>query len=124
MVRLPPRQSGFTYVWVLITVALTSALLAVGAQLASDRVARDRDTEYAWVVEQYRLAVRSFMQAGVATGPASLNSLHQLVRDERGGVVRRHLRQPYPNPRTGNVDWIIGTGPTGEPLILDPASRR
>ncbi len=121
MVNTHRHYAGFTYVWALIAVAVTSAALAAGAQLASARAARERQAEYAWVVAQYQLAIRSYSQATIATPSGSLQNLQQLVRDERGGVVRRHIRQLYPNPLTGQVDWQLRLGATGEPIDVAPS---
>jgi len=41
--------------------------------------------------------------------------------DRRGGVVRRHIRQLYPNPLTGQVDWQLRLGATGEPIDVAPS---
>jgi type II secretory pathway pseudopilin PulG len=116
VVKIRKANAGFTYVWVLLAVALTSALLAAAVQSASQRTMRERQLEHAWILEQYRIAMLSYQQLGTASNPAPLESLERLVRDERGGVVRRHLRQLYPNPMTGQVDWSIQYGPAGEPI--------
>jgi type II secretory pathway pseudopilin PulG len=121
MVTSVRQQGGFTYVWVLIAVAVTAGLLAVAMQSATDRARRERQIEYAWIVEQYRLAVQSYAQYEITTGGAPLQSLRQLVRDERGGVVRRHIRQLYPNPMTGRVDWQLRRGPNGEVVGVAPS---
>jgi type II secretory pathway pseudopilin PulG len=121
MVSSRAHSAGFTYVWALIAVAVTSAMLAAGAQLASARAARERQAEYAWVLDQYRMAIRSYSQASSATPSAPLQTVQQLVRDERGGVVRRHIRQLYPNPLTGKVDWQLRLGASGEPIDVAPS---
>jgi type II secretory pathway pseudopilin PulG len=116
------HHGGFTYVWALIAVAVTSAVLAAGAELMSNRAARHKQAEYAWVIEQYRIAIRSYSQATASTPDAPLQSLQQLVRDDRAGIVRRHIRQLYPNPLTGKTDWQIRRGSNGEALDVVSAS--
>jgi hypothetical protein len=123
MVTLRRQAAGFTYVWSLLAVAMTSASLALGVQSTSERALREARIEYAWVVEQYRAAIRSYSSSSLVSGGEPLLAIQQLVRDERGGVVRRHLRQLYPNPLTGRLDWRIQTGPNGEPIDIVPASH-
>jgi hypothetical protein len=38
--------------------------------------------------------------------------------------VRRHLRQLYPNPVTGRVDWSFRSGPDGEAVGVVSESGR
>jgi hypothetical protein len=47
--------------------------------------------------------------------------LEQLLRDGRGGVVRRHLRTLYPDPFTGSPDWIPVRG--GDGSIVEVTSQ-
>jgi hypothetical protein len=101
------RERGFTYVWVLLAVALTSAALASVAEQTSLSAERQRTVHALWIREQYRIAIDSYAAVGDGTGRRGPERLEQLLRDERGGVVRRHLRTLYPDPFTSSPDWIL-----------------
>lgn len=120
MVSRPPHQAGFTYVWVLLAIAITSAVLAAAIELESRRAMGQRKAEYEWVIEQYRAAVASYRQAHPSSGVATLHSLEQLIQDDRTWPIRRHLRTIYPNPLTGRTDWVIRTDAAGEPIDVEP----
>jgi type II secretory pathway pseudopilin PulG len=112
------RERGFTYVWVLLAVALTSAALASVAEQASLSAERQRTVHALWVREQYRSAIDSYAAVGEGTGRRGPERLEQLLRDERGGVVRRHLRMMYPDPVTGRSDWILVRGEDGSIVVV------
>lgn len=90
-------QSGFTYLWVLIAVALIGVgLMAIGDLWAATQRARERE-ELIWVAEQYVRALDSYYEGSpgivVRTFPLEVQ---ELLEDRRLAVLRRHLRSDLP----------------------------
>lgn len=111
--QLRAIQSGFTYVGVLIAVALLGVALAGLGQLWSAQAKRERERELMFIGEQYRVAFTRYVAAtppGKARYPRTLD---ELVEDRRHIVVRRHLRQVYPDPFTNAADWEVVSAPDG-----------
>jgi len=103
------RQHGFTYIGLLIAVALVGIGLAVAGTVAQTEGQRERERELIFVGHQYRAAIGRYIQA---TGHLP-QALELLLNDDSGPVPRHHLRRLYPDPMTGRVDWGLIKGPDG-----------
>jgi type II secretory pathway pseudopilin PulG len=104
-VRARHRAAGFTYLGVLLAIALIGVGLTAASELWSTAAKRQRLEQLDWIGQQYVAAIGSYYQSsprGVKEFPKSLD---ELVLDRRVPFVRRHLRQLYPNPFTGQLDW-------------------
>lgn len=97
-------EAAFTYVGVLLAVALAGAALAAAGVVWSSAAQREREAELLFVGDQYRRAIGSYVDA--SPGPKEYpRSLDELLEDRRLPVVRRHLRQPFRDPMTRDIDW-------------------
>jgi type II secretory pathway pseudopilin PulG len=105
---------GFTYLALLIAVALIGLGLAAASEVWSKTVERQRLQELGWIGQQYVQAIGSYYEATpglvVKTFP---KSLEDLLEDKRYVVKRRHIRRLYPNPMTNQTDWIVIAAPQG-----------
>ncbi|HSO06081.1 MAG TPA: type II secretion system protein, partial [Pelomicrobium sp.] len=97
-------QRGFTYLAILLAVAIAGAGLAATGVLWSVESQRARERELLWVGAQYRNALQSYSRQGTVGGRLP-RSLEDLVRDPRTADVRRHIRRLYPDPLTGSAEW-------------------
>ncbi|UVM53581.1 type II secretion system GspH family protein [Pseudomonas sp. B21-012] len=97
-------QAGFTYLGVLLLIAVTGMALAATVTLWSTVAQRERERELLWVGGQYAQALRSYFRAspGLAQYP---QSLEELLEDSRYPNPKRHLRKLYPDPITASDDW-------------------
>jgi type II secretory pathway pseudopilin PulG len=105
--RPPARAAGFTFIGLLIAVMLVGIALAVAGRVAQTEAQREREAQLLFVGHQYRAAIARYM---AANGHAPL-ALEPLVRDETGPVPRHYLRHLYPDPMTGQVDWVLISPP-------------
>jgi type II secretory pathway pseudopilin PulG len=103
-VSRPAPQRGFTYIGVLILVAIAGVALAGAGQLWSTLAKRDREAQLLFVGDEFRRAIGSYYEGspGVHQFPQALDDL---LEDRRLPVVRRHLRKIYVDPMTGNKEW-------------------
>ena len=102
-----PRQAGFTYVGLLIAVAVLGVGLAATGQVWRTAAAREKERELLFIGNQYRTAIANYY-AGTPAGQIRYpRSLENLLEDHRMPVVRRYLRRVYPDPITGNDKWGI-----------------
>jgi len=99
------RHHGFTYLGVLIAVAVLGiGLLAVSeVWVASAR--RSKLAELDWIGAQFTQAIGSYYYATPGATKVYPASLQDLILDRRYVTVRRHLRVVYANPFTGRADW-------------------
>lgn len=97
-------QGGFTYLGVLMLIALMGIGLAATGELWSTVAQRERERELLWVGTQYAQALRSYYRSspGLAQYPQALD---ELLEDARYPNPRRHLRKLYRDPVTGSDDW-------------------
>lgn len=106
-------QTGFTYLGLMILVAVlalaTSATLTLGS-LVQRREAEQRLLE---VGDTYRRAISSYLNSSPTGDRRYPGSLADLLKDPRYPGVRRHLRQLYPDPITGKNDWGLVPAPGG-----------
>lgn len=95
---------GFTYVGLLISVALAATVLAGTGQVWHAESRRLKERELLFVGEQYRRAIRIYFERspGVRQFP---ESLEDLLRDPRYPSPQRYLRRLYPDPLTGKAEW-------------------
>jgi type II secretory pathway pseudopilin PulG len=101
------RQRGFTYLAVLLVVALWSALAAGWALRSAQAAQREREHELLFRGAQIARAIGSYRAVDpAAPGPADLAVL---LNDRRGAAPRHHLRQLYADPFTGRADWVLLT---------------
>lgn len=107
------RQAGFTYIAVMLSVAISSAVLSAGAIVWHIEARRERERELLWVGDQYRRAIILHLLAGAAAGPRLPQSLDDLLLDRRAGVTRRYLRKPYVDPITRGAEWGLLKLPDG-----------
>jgi len=99
----PARQCGFTYLGLLITVAIIGATLAAAGEVWHTAQQRERERELLFVGDQIRLAIGRYYNAGAARQLPQ--SLDDLLRDPRQPGVVRYLRKLYYDPITGTTEW-------------------
>ena len=102
-------QRGFSYLVLLLWLAIGSALLTALVSRWSFEARREREKEFVFRAEQYRLAIESYAAPVNLNGCSNLQqlpvSLNDLVTDSRCGLTRHHLRALYSDPITRSPQW-------------------
>ena len=96
--------TGFTYLGVLLLIAVSSVALAATGTVWSSAAQRANERQLLWVGSQYAQALRSYYRAspGLAQYP---QALADLLDDNRFPEARHHIRRLYPDPITGSDEW-------------------
>lgn len=112
------RDRGFTYLGLLVLVAVIGLALGAGAEVAATAARREREAQLLWVGHQYRAAIGRYWSRKRAYPRA----LEDLLGDAPDAPLQaRYLRQLYPDPMTNAVDWELLQSPIGG--IMGVASR-
>lgn len=114
---------GFTYIGVLIFIAVTSVALAAAGETWHTAQKREKEQELLFVGNQFRLAIERYAAQSPGLGNRYPFSLEDLLQDPRHPGVRRYLRRIYLDPMTGNAEWGLITGPSGEILGVHSLSQ-
>ena len=96
---------GFTYLWVLVAVALIGIGLTATAEVWSTKARRARLAQADWAGTQYAQAISSYYEFSPGMAKVYPQSFTDLLEDRRGPVVRRHLRALYRNPFDEAGQW-------------------
>jgi type II secretory pathway pseudopilin PulG len=99
-------QRGFTYVGLLLAVALAGVALAAAGTLWGTAAKRDKEAELLFVGDQFRRAIGSYYDGTPGAKRYPLK-LEDLLEDKRLAATRRHLRRIYADPMTGKADWEL-----------------
>lgn len=110
-----PGQSGFTYLFVLMTIALVGIGLTAAGTLWRTESQRSREAELLFVGDQYRQAIRSYYLLDPAQ-PRLPASVDDLLEDRRRPDIVRHLRRAWRDPMTGD-EFVLIRAPEGEGLV-------
>ena len=104
-------EAGFTYIGILLAMALFGVALAATGDVWRTAAQREREQELLFVGSQFRNAFMSYYGATPAGQRRYPRVLEDLVEDNRFPVPRRHLRRVYADPMTGKADWVIVDAP-------------
>ncbi len=115
------RIQGFTYIGILLSIALIGAALAAVGSTWSLQNRRMNEQQLLSTGHSFRMAIASYYNAtpqGVHQYP---HSLEQLANDYRASRTAHHLRKIHMDPITKQSDWELITIPDGS--IIGVASR-
>jgi len=108
-----PNQAGYTYLLLLLTIALTSAGLAATAELHASVAHSRRLAQLDWAGSQLRDAIGRYYEASPGSEREYPERLEHLLLDPRVLYTRRHLRALYEPPALIASAWIFVTEPKG-----------
>jgi type II secretory pathway pseudopilin PulG len=108
------RQAGYTYLGLLLLVALIGTVLATAGVVWRTEIQREREAELLFIGEQFAAAIIEFYDVTPAgQRPRFPARLEELLDDPRWPTTRRHLRRLYVDPMTGQADWALLRAPDG-----------
>ena len=117
------RGAGFTYVGLMVLVAIIGVAAAATVSVADLARRRANEEQLLFVGKQY---IKAFLEYELYTpeGHASRApaKLEDLLRDPRRPGVQRYLRQLYADPVTGKNDWELVRAPGGGVMGVKSAS--
>lgn len=117
-------QAGFSYLLVLLWVAISGVGLATLGTLWSTVRQHEEEAELLHAGHQYRLAIGSYYQHGSGTIRRYPASLDELLKDPRTPAIERHLRRPYRDPVGGGEPWGLIMAPEGGIMGVRSTSAR
>ncbi len=96
------NSSGFAYVALLVAIIIIGISLGAAGKYWSSVMLREKEEELIFRGNEYRKAIDSY--ASVPRGPIREfpSSIDDLLKDNRSAAGRRHLRQKYKDPITGD----------------------
>jgi type II secretory pathway pseudopilin PulG len=112
-----PRETGFTYLTVLITIAIIGIVSTAAIQVGSIAQRRDAEEELLAIGMEFRAALASYAAASPPGQRQVPASMEELLRDPRFAEPRRHLRKLYFDPLTGTQEWGLLKGPDANGII-------
>ena len=113
-------QRGFTYVGMMVFVAIAGAGLAAYAQVASHASQREKEAELLFRGNAFQAAIASYYRKEQRYP----QSLAELLEDKRYPMPVRHLRKLYRDPMTGEPDWALVEAPGGGVMGVHSKSER
>jgi type II secretory pathway pseudopilin PulG len=132
MKRGTSRDEGYTYIVVLILLAVVSLASALAIEVAATSARRADEAELLAIGKEFERAFASYYRQN-GGGARYPRTLEELTRDPRAPGVKRHLRRVYVDPLTGK-DWGLVPAPGGgimgvfstspeRPFMEDPGPR-
>lgn len=107
------RQTGFTMVLVLLALLLLALSLQTVVTHVSQQAMREREQRLLWVGAAYARAIADYHDQSPGTVKRWPRTLESLLDDGRMVGIRRHLRELYADPMTGQADWDLIRAPDG-----------
>ena len=99
------RQTGFTYMGVLMLIAIAGIGMAGVGLVWHQNAQRENEKELLFVGEEYRKAIGSYYESSPAAVKQFPQSLDDLLLDKRFPNTKRHIRKLYADPDTRNKEW-------------------
>lgn len=101
------RAGGFTYVSLIIMVAIIGLVAAASLKLGATVQRSRAEQQLLLIGAAFSDALQSYADATPAGQPPQPPSLKELLRDPRFPTPRRHLRKIFVDPMTGKAEWGI-----------------
>ena len=105
--RINPRGQylGFTYIGLMIMIAISGiALAGVGIVWHQD-VQREREKELLFIGDSYRQAISSYYESSPGGTKQYPKTLNDLILDTRFPNIKRHIRKLYNDPIVRETEW-------------------
>ena len=99
------KQHGFTYVSVVILVAIIGLVGATSLRLGTTMQRAAAEQALLDIGMEYSNALASYAAATPQGQPNYPKSFAELLKDPRFPQLRRHLRRVYVDPMTGKAEW-------------------
>jgi type II secretory pathway pseudopilin PulG len=112
--RLSGNQRGGILLFLLVAVTILGLSAGMAGSTWTSIVQRAKEQDLLWKGDRIRKAIGSYYETkGTPGTPLRYpQSVDDLLRDNRSLNARRHLRQPYLDPMTGE-DWEWIKAPEG-----------
>ncbi len=101
------RQRGFTYLGLIILVAIIGLVGAATLKVGSLLQRAAAEEELLETGAAFSEALKSYAAATPLGQPRQPKTLQDLLRDPRYPNVRRHLRKIFVDPITGKAEWGV-----------------
>lgn len=101
------RQRGFTYLSLMILLAIIGLVTASAVKLGSVLQRSRAEQELLVVGAAFSDALQSYAEATPAGQSTIPPSLQELLRDPRFPTPRRHLRKIFVDPVSGKAEWGV-----------------
>lgn len=113
MVIAVKAQRGFSYIGLLIVMAIIATGTSIAIEAGATLQQRTGEEELLAIGAEFRAALESYAAATPFGQPTTPLELKDLLRDPRHPGVRRHLRRIYADPLTGKSRWGLLRSPDG-----------
>jgi type II secretory pathway pseudopilin PulG len=110
-------ERGFTYIGLLILVAVIGIATVASVQIGSVLQRRASEEELLAIGNEFRSALISYSMATPVGQKRFPVTIDDLLKDPRYPETRRHLRKRYADPLTGKEDWGIVQTPDGTGIV-------
>jgi type II secretory pathway pseudopilin PulG len=102
-------QRGFTYLAMLVAVAVIGLGLAATGEVWVQSSQREKEQELLFVGNQYRKAITLYYERTPGAVKRYPEKLEDLLLDNRQVSVQRYLRKVHADPMTGKAEWGLIT---------------
>ena len=96
----PRLTRGFAYIALLVAIVIIGISLGAAGKYWSSVMLRDKEEELIFRGDQYRRAIERYVLA-VPGSQVYPQSIDDLLKDDRTATGKRHLRQKYKDPISG-----------------------
>ena len=101
----PSGNRGYTYLGLLMLIALMGTVLAQVGMVWHTESQRQREAELLFVGSEFRNAIGRYFESAPDGKKVFPAKLEDLLEDDRFPTPRRHLRRLYRDPMTGDFEW-------------------
>lgn len=106
-------QRGFTYIALLLAVALIGVGLIATSEVWSQSRQREKERQLLFIGNQFRQAIGRYYERTPGAVKRYPEKLQDLLEDKRYLVTQRYLRKIFRDPMTGKTEWGIIPAPGG-----------
>lgn len=99
------RMRGFTYIGLLLMIAIAGIGLSTVGISWQYRIRSEKEAQLLFVGDQFRRAFDNYYDSAQDGAKVYPQKLEELLLDKRFPKVKRHLRKLYPDPMTGSTQW-------------------
>lgn len=118
MVSRRAGMAGFSYLGLLMVIAIVSLTATATLQTGAVLQRRQAEEELIFVGLQFKAAIRNYFEKTPPGLPTSApHQLEDLLRDPRFPQPVRHLRKLYIDPMTGTTDWGLVRTADGKGIL-------